>query len=423
MIDTRIDKVKSLTASDLGQRETATFISQLADEYMNSYMVGEARHLRALLNTLMKDANLQEGTEIYEMYDEALIKLSWMAVPMLSEKETEELFAKHILPVIDIEDFDLSEKAIGFMQYVFGDDSAAQKRRNALLAALKENEEQIGTQNIEDAGESMKPTIQNWLKLYDQSTRLEQRLERLPLLEFISSNRFASSLSEEDQLRLRQVLTIYDTIRFLIKNPDVAGTGHAIPRGSIEAPATEIPEAKPVVQDVAPAEGTAAASPQVNQEVLQAYQGDPKQIKAIAKEQEKIQNKFGSDSGRLRAEFFAAVQKQNANRAIALIRILAQQGDLEDFMQTDEKLHPFLRGIWEKRYGADMAKQFDENASTPEFVKLFLKYILQERLGMAESDAARIGLQIGNIFVSNGKKSYNKMAYFDVATKAFHWFE
>lgn len=428
MIDARLTKVKELQASDLSQGDTARFISNLADEYVYSYMIGEARQLRMILTDLMRSAGLPEGTELYRQYEIALLKLSWMAVPLLTEKETEELFRKHLSIVLKLEDFNVAEKAAGFMQFMFGDNVAVQQRRNALLLALKDNEELIGSQKIvSDDGVEYNPMIKHWLKFYDQSSRIEKRLERLPLLEFMSANKNVSRLSDEEQLLLRQVLVLYDTIRFLVKDPTVSGTGHQLPGERIPAPQDFFGDNE-AASDVLTVENTAEVTSAIKteptkNEVLEAYQGDKKTVQAITKEQQKLEAKFGTDTPRLRAEFFAAVQKKNSVRTIALVRVLAQQGDLTAFMQSDEKLHPFLRAIWEKRYGTEFAQQFDQAADAPEFLKLFLRYILEERLEMPENEAARVGLQIGNIFVSNGKKSYNKMVYFDVASKTFHWFE
>ena len=129
------------------------------------------------------------------------------------------------------------------------------------------------------------------------------------------------------------------------------------------------------------------------------------------------------DLAKLRQEFFAAVQKKNVNRTIACLRLLTEKNDLENFLRQDEKLRQFLLVTWEKQYGADFAAQFRQNPTQIKFVRLFLRYILEERLTMPASEAARVGLQLANIFVKAGKKSYNKMAYFDVVSKEFRWFE
>ena len=140
-------------------------------------------------------------------------------------------------------------------------------------------------------------------------------------------------------------------------------------------------------------------------------------------EREKLSKRFNNDAAKLREEFFKTVQNKNTNQTIAILRILAQNKELENFLKDDAKLNKFLSAVWEKQFGKDFVSQFQKQPDQIKFVKQFLRYVLEERLGMTASDAARVGLQIGNIFVSSGKKGYNKMAYFDVASKGFKWLE
>ena len=166
-----------------------------------------------------------------------------------------------------------------------------------------------------------------------------------------------------------------------------------------------------------------AEQDKMKEEILLAYRGDSRQHSVILKEEKKISDKFGSDIASLRAEFYRAVQAKNLNRTIALLRLLTQEDELTKFLVEDKKLNTFLAATWQKQYGPELAEEFKKNPTDISFVRLFLQYILQQRLGLPSGDAARFGLQIGNIFVSLGKKEYNKMAYFDVKSKSFKWFE
>ena len=55
--------------------------------------------------------------------------------------------------------------------------------------------------------------------------------------------------------------------------------------------------------------------------------------------------------------------------------------------------------------------------------KLVLQDILQKRRNLAESESARIGAQIGNIFKRAGREDLSKMAYFDPESRSFKWLE
>ena len=418
MIDTRLEQLKTIQPSELERPQTYQRIAALVDDYVIGNRVGDARQLKILLEDLVTQLKMNPGSELYEKYQLLLTKLTWVAVPFASENETEDLFRKHLL-LASQDEIDFNQKAVGFMQFVFGDNQAVQARRNLVLGALKQNDELIGGKPIKIEGEiePQKPAIKNWLRDYDQISRLEQRRERLSLLEYTNTNQNIRILSATEKEILRQVFGLYDLVRFMVQSPTVIETGHTLPT-ELTSPVEEISETIP-----APVTEVANMDFVLQQEVLAAYRGDTEQQQAVVKELKKLESKSKGDMAWLHQEFFTAVQKQNMVRTVALLRLLAEKGDLENFMVTDEKLGKFLAATWEKQYGAATAQEFQANPAQPKFLSLFLQYILQQRLGMSENDAARVGLQIGNIFVNAGKKGYNKIAYFDVTTKVFQWFE
>ncbi|MFA6382497.1 MAG: hypothetical protein WCX08_04495 [Candidatus Buchananbacteria bacterium] len=417
MIDSRLEKIKKMSPEELGSSATFGLIEKLADEYAIGSQIGEAKELwQFLTKNLIAGKTDEEKKAVGHHYQPLLIKLGWVACPFISESEIENLFKSSLLVAIDLE-IDLVDKAKSFIGLVFGDLRLATQRRNLLVFALKANEEELGTRTlkIENLNLELPPQIKNWLKDYDQSTQTPQRKERLSLLEYINTSKNISQLSEEKKLILRQIFELYDFLRFLTSEENVEATSHQLPEE------IALPKEKEDLSKFITTQTETKSS--MEQEVLAAYQGDPRQLKAVASEQEKVTKKFGDDKAKLRVEFFTAVQNKNVVRTIAILRILAGLADLENFIKEDEKLNKFLAVTWAKRYGDEFAAEFAKNPAQIQFIRLFLRYVLEERLGLSASDAARVGLQIANIFVSLGKIDYNKMAYFDVGKKSFEWFE
>ncbi len=157
------------------------------------------------------------------------------------------------------------------------------------------------------------------------------------------------------------------------------------------------------------------------QEIFSAYHGDGANQSLISREEERLKRQVKDNLAKLREEFYFFVQSQKANQAIAALRLLIEKNDLLNFIKEDQKLNQFLSATWEREYGKSLADRFRRNPTEVKFVRLFIKYILQQRLGLSENEAARIGMQLGNIFAAAGQKGYNKMAYFDIKTKNFHW--
>ncbi len=412
MISTQLNKIKSLTAQELLKPQAFQEIEGLVAIYRQDFRFGDAQELWQFLNHFIEDNSGIMGRDLLMKYKIAITKFSWLAMPFLANSEIENLFKNNLLIGIDLE-IELIDQIKTFIGIVFGDLRSMGQRRFLILNALKNNEELLGEKQLEIEAEREKfsPAIKNWLKDYDQSTQLKQRLEKISLLEYINTGKNVRQLDQKQKIILRKILELYDFLRFLPPVAEIETTTHRIPttlKTTFETPfksGTTIPQTTLVRE----------------KEILEAYRGDSKQSEAIIKEERGL-NKIKDNVNKLREEFYQAVQARNVNKTIAVLRLMAKAGDLENFLVQDPKLNQFLRAIWEKQYGKALVNNFEKNPSSLKFIRLFLQYVLQQRLGMTESDAARVGLQIGNIFVNRGKKEYNKMAYFDLKTKVFKWF-
>ncbi|MFA5021867.1 MAG: hypothetical protein WC508_02215 [Patescibacteria group bacterium] len=418
MFDPRLEKIHTIKAEDLANLDVFTQINSAANEYINGFYVGESLELWLVLSQLLKGKILSDmPVELADKYKSILLKLAWTCISVLPQGEAEELFKSQLLLGLSLE-IDLINGVKGFTEYPYGEETGQEKKRKLVLASLKDNEEQFGNRNLKIEGVTgdFKPLIKNWLKDYDQSTETEKRKGRLSFLEYINTSKNVRQLDNSQKDILKQILEVYDFLRFTVTAPEVPLTGHQLPSQQIG-----ISSATPFLPTESLALEKVESSAQ--QDIIKAYQGDPKAQSAIAKAEEKLVKLVKEDKGRLRAEFFAAVQKKDVNMTIAAFRLLAQKDDISNFLQEDVKLNKFLTSVWVKQYGADFVKEFNQNPGELKFVRLFLRYVLQDRLGLAQNDAARVGLQIGNILVNLGKKGYNKMAYFDIKKKQFEWLE
>ena len=427
MIDQRLETIKTKTVAELTDPAVLHEVKQLADFYYNETYVGEAFELWVWLDKTLQGVQPGDLTpEVEREYRKTLVLLAWVALPLVDEKNVEQLIITHLLNAAALEWLSLVDKVDGFISFPFGDLPTQDRRQAVALRALKSNEQLVGGWEIKVSGEeeSVSQSIKNWLRDYDLTTGAVRRRNRLNLVEYMNSSLNVGKLSADQRATLRQILELYDYLRFRVRPDEITTTGHTLPSHAVK-PAQAVESEPPVEQ--APAATVQAATPglqpsQTEQEVLAAYQGDSNFRSAVQREAAKINKKVGTDIGRLNTEFFGSVQRQQIERAVAGLGLLAQHGGLENLLAQDEKLAKFLAATWEKQYGPEVAEEFKTKPEQMKFVRLFLQYVLQQRLGLPVSDAARIGAQIGNIFVSQGKKDYNKVAYFDVASKTFKWF-
>lgn len=412
-----IEDIKSFTVTDLKKEDVYNSIIYMAVDPLYTVEPGKAANLLfELENIINSDKSfLSVSPKIYNKYQNVLSYLKFNSLFLVPADEIEKLFEERILFAFEWE-LDLFQIINNLFNNFYYDVNTFNPVRKAMLRGMEKNKEKIGGVKIILDDKEEEQTIRNWIRDYNYFFELRERKITLDEVTYINRSENIRRLkSNKEKKILSQVIKVYNFLWRPIEAETGLETGHKLPKEPIEPPS----EAKNFFKE---GEKVTPDS-EVQQEVIAAYQGDQKQVKAITKEQEKLNKKLGSNNAALWEEFFKAVQKKNLNRTIAILRVLTDRDDLENFLRQDAKLNKFLTTIWQKQYGEDFVAEFNQNPAQLKFVRQFLRYVLEERLGMNSSDAARIGLQIGNIFVSLGKKSYNKMAYFDVNNKQFNWFE
>ncbi|MFA6255470.1 MAG: hypothetical protein WC675_05635 [Patescibacteria group bacterium] len=419
----------------------------------------QAYYLAIFLDYFLKQRKNFEKDypQLYRDYQTIISKAKWVCLPLLSLQEVIGLFEENLAEALLDPDIVVWEKLRAFLvAHILLDERDNIKRE--LRATLLRNNQILTQGDIIAENQSHSGTISNWLRDYNQklgAAKLESK--NIELYQYITNDSNIKKLNPEERRCLISLFTLYERLK--ASSSEVAGYEGSlgisdegegkfaiISDGEVvsldkrsekmieqaqdiidvalgKKPASILKKSKVVESPIQSVDNEPPKQTLIEKEILAAYQGDQKQQQAIAKEEAKITKSFGTDLMKIRQEFFLAVQNKNVSRTIATLNILTKQNDLENFVKTDTKLSQFLTAIWEKRYGKEFTAEFKQKPGQLKFVRLFLRYVLEERLGLSVSEAARVGLQLGNIFVSLGQKDYNKMAYFDVEAKAFNWFE
>lgn len=393
-------------------------------EYYEGYSL--AKELESLLAK-------QQGS--FPELQRLINQLKIFALNFCTEVEIKDIFEKHLADGLGQEDIKPLDRLLIAVSDVPEDRQDIFKKQ--LMQNLTNNKQILTAGNLKRDDEQIVGTIEHWLADY-LKTKGAAPVNQIEKLDYLTNSKNVRNLSQEDKDKLFQVVEVLEYLKqpssvtqvmdnfFFFRDED--GRLKLFDKGElIDLDKTvEGKEDLKIDEFLASADKVEKQKEEVSeleQEVRQAYQGDPKQRKAIEKELSKIEGKIGSDISKLKSEFFAAVQNQNVIRTIALLLSMASKNELENFVATDEKLNKFLATIWEKQYGSKLVEEFKKNPTQPKFMKKFLQYVLEQRLLMDSNEAARIGLQVGNIIAASGKKSYNEMAYFDVNTKQFNWFD
>lgn len=420
---------KGSNPNDLAQQ-----MYDLSDEIIMDYDLGNSYRLLKHINKLLVQKKKTMSASAIAKLDQISTKLQYMALPILKESILLDLVEKKLTIYLGDEHINVYEKIRSSIINLPVYDRDAFKHK--ILIRLNKNKELISNIKLTIDDEEVNATVANIIRDFLHNSKRRQD-SSLQVASYIQGTHFRN-LNEEEKIKVQELLKLFILINSV--SASVEGLEEAV--GFIEDGVMKILD-KGVITILSPDKRSlpssigflgepeqASAQPSVpagesdiEKEVLAAYQGDKKLQKAIAREIKKLDKKFGSDTEGLRTEFFQTTQKGNINRTVGALMLMTQNDDLLEFISEDPKLNKFLSAIWEKQYGADLVADFKINPTDVKYVKMFLQYVLEQRLHIDEDDAARVGLQIGNAFAGLGKKSYNKMAYFDVKSKQFRWFE
>ncbi|OGY47842.1 MAG: hypothetical protein A3J62_00115 [Candidatus Buchananbacteria bacterium RIFCSPHIGHO2_02_FULL_38_8] len=441
-------KTPSQRAVNLTDPKLLIRFNEYIDHLITFDMIREADDLRQALQIyLVQDTGLVKSHPDYHQQYEKILSLAQFLVSLfLDDKQFINLVETHLADALAKEDLAvmIKDKFDGKIVTIFEDrDNFKRELREAMLR----NNQRLSNTNIKINNESVEPTVANWIKDYNSTVGAEIA-SQIDRINYLTNSANIKNLSQEEKRKVETLINLYEHLKkssetvegleeavpYYVNNQHFVLTGGKLEIIKEDPVLTSVLTGKPLreVEDVLAEDKEekktettqeTAEQDKMKEEILLAYRGDSRQHSVILKEEKKISDKFGSDIASLRAEFYRAVQAKNLNRTIALLRLLTQEDELTKFLVEDKKLNTFLAATWQKQYGPELAEEFKKNPTDISFVRLFLQYILQQRLGLPSGDAARFGLQIGNIFVSLGKKEYNKMAYFDVKSKSFKWFE
>ena len=310
---------------------------------------------------------------------------------------------------------------------VYGDPQTGLHLLNIINKGLNNNEEKFGDEKIKDSeGKIVNNTIKNWLVEYNRFTSKKKGRGAVERGNFIANNKNAKKLTEEQKQFLSKLFLLYDFIRLPYGKKD-----YNIERG--EMGFQESHDQRPDINEMAGAEEETIApietnvkkvekQPTIAEEIQTAYQGDSLFQQQIEKEEKSISQKVGNDNQKLRDEFFRAVQLRNKARTIACFIQLVKFIDIEKFLAEDQRLKKFLAVTWNQKHGKVFADEFEKDPAQAKYIKAFVRYVLEDRLEMAESESARVAAKLANLFKKQGQEKYAKIAYFDMKDKKFKFF-
>lgn len=218
-----VDDIKKEIPADFNPENLERFLTR-AEEYANDteFTVDptSALEFAAIIDGLLgryRD-QLKNSLELQKRLRALSVKLHWLS-PGSIESGKKELVTTSLAQALKMGVEVLSTIQRWLDVFEFGSGPDVQRRTDFLLF-LANNEEFIGTNNIKiSTGESVAPTVRNWVKDYFSSLPENKTLTGgFDKIRYLTNNQNAIKLSEADKNILSQIIDIYN----FLKNPEEA---------------------------------------------------------------------------------------------------------------------------------------------------------------------------------------------------------
>ncbi|MBU1149230.1 hypothetical protein KKI23_04025 [Patescibacteria group bacterium] len=414
------EDIDAINREDLLKEEVYQDIfSSVLDTYYNTDITAAADFSVKLDKLIRSDGWLEsQNKQLYLKYRAIVVYLQGCSLPIWPAEIVAKLIAKHFVFWVKWY-IDIKEKTTDILNFRIWNEKEFSQYRKVVIKALRSNEEKVGDLKIKLSSDTEQPPhIKNWLIIYDVFfEKPEEPRTIADQVKFFSQSPDYKKLNEKERVIIQDVIHCYDMVRFLVGYSGITKTKSGkIPKklddGSWQK--ESIVEKEPIViKQMAPE----PAQPFDQSKIQAAYQGNPVEEKAIAQAQAQLAGKNAVQT------LFEAINNQDKNKTIAILRLLAQEKSLARVVAASSQLNSMFQGYLQAKFGKDTLVHFQNNSIQTIYTQLFLRYLLRNKLDLAEAESARQALHIANIYSQAGDDQYLEMAYADEQSGDFAWTE
>ncbi|MEK7167154.1 MAG: hypothetical protein AAB732_01980 [Patescibacteria group bacterium] len=441
--------------------ETCEAFEKGVNDFIKFNMVNEAsgfwKNLTLAINGFPKFK--ESYPYLFERYQDLILKTKWISLFRLSEKEILALFEESFVLTFKLEFFNIWDKIeMKLISIPFCEDRDVFKKQ--IREALLRNKENFTSQAIIYDAKKYRPTIGNWLLIYNKILGTEI-IPRLKMAQFFVSNPNIKTLTPEEKEKMRTLMNLYERLK--LSSLTLEGFEEDIPvnesgregviKRGVFYPKNEklIRNFKKTIKDfeeskkfqkvleplekiklqekpkeIKTAQQLANTNPVVEkkeistkEKILSGYFKGQLEQKVIYNFEREIINETKKDPEKIKLIFKQALNVPEREKAIAALKLLAQINELPELVK-DENIGQgfivFLSDLGEKITIEDLKRL----SNSIKYTNLLLQYILKNKLGLNENDSAKIGVQFSNI-LSAFNKDFRKMVYFNADKGEFRW--
>ncbi|MDZ7799047.1 MAG: hypothetical protein U5L76_05760 [Patescibacteria group bacterium] len=437
------------------------------DKYKDAYAMA-----RALPNILSKIDNFKEKYQsFYKSYQEVIKYAKILSINFLKEEEIIELFRNNLFEILDIDFPEIYEKVkTKISTLMFFEDRDALKKK--LIAAIQENNQKVGEEEIVVNEKSTEPTIKDWLRDCQINMDLKKN-DALSLAAFINNSKNIQNLKKErDKIIISKLYEIYNNLHISSSSMeglerkitviDKNGVKRVFNNGRMEKinvdekTKKEFDIAEKILIKYGYKRKEESNEPEAKTSLKkETEKTDREKDKALKKETKNIQDKVkrslgkyqelmrginneeaniikssGQNSEKIKLELFDNIKENNGENLSAYLFILSRLRELKNINKEEKFKDIFKQEIIlllkKQMPELDEQKQiskFEENFNHPIYTKIFIKYLLSKAFSSDKSAGSFVATQLENIFMALNQKELLGLAYFDLKTENYKWAE
>jgi len=410
---------KNFSQANLADKQVFIELKKITEDLVNYSDSKEAFQWQRILAEKIKNEQNSPGD-----YEKLLVKLRWVCLQLVTEPVLLNLFEKNMDIGINQEIL-LMEKLKARM--VILSFPGQEELKYKISRAMERSQVIFTKQGAKFEGLlAEKQTLENWLKDYRVKV-IDNPREKITLIrsQYFGTDQNFVQLDQETQKTIKDIIDIYNFVNtsslFFAGYPEdhliTWENGEVTLLENGELTTTYLP---PKLRTKKTAQK--GKKPQIKEEVIspnwqQAYLGDQAEEEKITDWQNKL---AGQDALPI---LFEAINNEEKEKALAILRMLAQNKNLEKILQGSSPVNSMFQGFLQAQFGQDILEKFKQNPQQPVYLYLFLHFILTDKLNLEEGEAARQALHLANLYARAGQDQYLEMAYADEQSGQFKWAE
>lgn len=408
-----------------------TDYEKLIEEYKDQVERDKQKAEDEKLNQEYEQMMVEKQEQAEEAVEDVGEKLTdaLLSNPEKEKKQLKDSMKSDLLYLLTTDDYKLKAELNYRIAFLVAADDEGKFVRD-LTDELYKNKEILTETKVQMKDEKLPGTIGNWLKDYVAYVGLEETVSSIKKAQYFTEAPNAKKLKQEEKNKLDNLLDFFVNLQKVYTNISKYDLSEVqiLPISEAERAKfiAEIEQAEQKkITKTSKVKKTTDQAQEDKQEIDigAMYEGDPDERLAIDKHKKDLITETRKEYHKIADKLEDYLLRRKRVPILASLELLAEIGALDNLLANDQRYQDFLFGYLKRNNMSKLQDEFKANPYQSRFLKFFLRFVLEERLGIREEEAARIAAKLSMIFQEKGAEEYGEMAYLDLAEGKFKWSE